>query len=129
MSERTTGHKSLRDVLLWASFVCGLVASLGSGAVLDGTGKSVATYAGGAVALLAGSVIARKPRIKAFLSTAPVLWFLFLFNGGVAAYCALALTGVDGVVAAFAMGLVSLGAGGGLLARCAKKPRRGLASN
>ncbi|MFE2068615.1 hypothetical protein ACFXDH_40650 [Streptomyces sp. NPDC059467] len=112
-----TARKFALDVMVWTSFVCGLGASLGAGAFLDGTGKNIVTYGGSALALLAGSRISRKPRIKAFLSTAPVLWFLFLFNGGVATYCALALHGIDGTVAATAMGLVSLGAAGGLVNR------------
>ncbi|MFB8180508.1 hypothetical protein ACFC8N_31595 [Streptomyces sp. NPDC055966] len=44
-----------------------------------------------------------------------MLWFLFLFNGAVAAFCAVAADGVQGVMAAVGMGLVSLGAGFGLL--------------
>lgn len=110
-----TARKAVLDVMLWTSFVCGLGASLGAGAFLDGTGKNIAAYGGSALALLAGSQISRKPRIKAFLSTAPVLWFLFLFNGAVATYCALTMNGIDGIVATTAMGLVSLGAAGGLV--------------
>ena len=104
------------NLLLWSFFVGGLAASTASGAVLDGTAKTAATYAGIAVSLLAGSRIAKKPRIKAFLSTPPVLWFLFLFNGGVAAFCYLSMDGVKGIATAAGMGLVSLGAAGGLLA-------------
>ncbi|MBX7552027.1 hypothetical protein K1Y78_29445 [Streptomyces sp. tea 10] len=44
-----------------------------------------------------------------------MLWFLFLFNGAVAAFCAVPADGVQGVMAAVGMGLVSLGAGFGLL--------------
>ncbi|MEU8687768.1 hypothetical protein [Streptomyces sp. NPDC048665] len=44
-----------------------------------------------------------------------MLWFLFLFNGAVAAFCAVAVDGAQGVMAAVGMGLVSLGAGFGLL--------------
>jgi hypothetical protein len=104
------------NLLLWSFFVGGLVASTASGAVLDGTQKSVATYAGIAVSLLAGSRIAKKPRIKAFLSKPSTLWFLFLFNGAVAAYCYLTMDGVKGIATAAGMGLVSLGAAGGLVA-------------
>ena len=106
----------IANLLLWSFFVAGLVASTASGAVLDGTEKSVATYAGIAVSLLAGSRIAKKPRIKAFLSTPPVLWFLFLFNGAVAAVCYFTMDGVKGIATAAGMGLVSLGAAGGLVA-------------
>ncbi|MFH0180280.1 hypothetical protein ACIA6D_18040 [Streptomyces cacaoi] len=108
------------NLLLWSFFVGGLVASTASGAVLDGTEKNVATYAGIAVSLLAGSRIAKKPKIKAFLSKSSTLWFLFLFNGGVAAFCYLTMDGVKGVATAAGMGLVSLGAAGGLVGNLRK---------
>lgn len=104
------------NLLLWSCFVGGLAASSASGAVLDGTAKNVATYTGIAVSILAGSRIAKKPRIKAFLSKSSTLWFLFLFNGGVAAFCYLSMDGVKGIATAAGMGLVSLGAAGGLVA-------------
>ncbi|WP_406123993.1 hypothetical protein [Streptomyces sp. NBC_00989] len=104
------------NLLLWSFFVGGLTASTASGAVLDGTAKTVATYAGIAVSLLTGSRIAKKPKIKAFLSKSSTLWFLFLFNGGVAAFCYLSMDGVKGIATAAGMGLVSLGAAGGLIA-------------
>ncbi|NMI59471.1 hypothetical protein HEP83_29120 [Streptomyces sp. RLA2-12] len=53
--------------------------------------------------------------MKSFLSSRPVLWFLFLFNGVVAVAAGFALDGVQGITAAAGMGLVSLGAGFGLL--------------
>jgi len=104
------------NLLLWSFFVGGLAASTASGAVLDGTAKNAATYTGIAVSLLAGSRIAKKPKIKAFLSKPSTLWFLFLFNGGVAAFCYLSMDGVKGIATAAGMGLVSLGAAGGLIA-------------
>ncbi|MGW2332185.1 hypothetical protein ACWC5C_41420 [Streptomyces sp. NPDC001700] len=104
------------DLLLWSFFAGGLGASVGAGAVLDGTQKDVATMAGSVVALVAGSRIAKKPKIKAFLSKPGTLWFLFLFNGGTAVAMHLTMDGVKGVIATAAMGLVSLGAAGGLVA-------------
>ncbi|WP_405861329.1 hypothetical protein OG407_24900 [Streptomyces sp. NBC_01515] len=104
------------NLLLWSCFVGGLAASTASGAVLDGTAKNAATYTGIAVSMLAGSRIAKKPKIKAFLSKPSTLWFLFLFNGGVAAFCYLSMDGVKGIATAAGMGLVSLGAAGGLIA-------------
>ncbi|MGH1551755.1 hypothetical protein ACRAWF_05025 [Streptomyces sp. L7] len=74
----------IANLLLWSFFIGGLAASTASGAVLDGTAKTAATFAGIAVSLLTGSRIAKKPKIKAFLSKTSTLWFLFLFNGGVA---------------------------------------------
>ncbi|WP_329366557.1 hypothetical protein [Streptomyces sp. NBC_01483] len=53
--------------------------------------------------------------MKSLLSSRPVLWFLFLFNGVVATAAGCALDGVQGITAAAGMGLVSLGAGFGLL--------------
>ncbi|MFD8816410.1 hypothetical protein ACFV23_34250, partial [Streptomyces sp. NPDC059627] len=84
-------------LLLWSCFGAGLAAAMGgAGAVLDGTAKNAATLAGVALSMLTGTRIARKPKIKAFLSTRPVLWFLFLFNGGVAAVAYFAVVGVYG---------------------------------
>jgi hypothetical protein len=114
-SQLTTVKSTVADLLLWSFFVGGLVASTASGAVLDGTQKSVATFAGIAVSMLAGSRIAKKPRIKAFLTKPSTLWFLFLFNGGVAVVCCLTMDGVKGIATAAGMGLVSLGAAGGLM--------------
>ncbi|MFF3575435.1 hypothetical protein [Streptomyces mirabilis] len=105
----------LCSIVLWSLFLVGLSAIVASGAVLDGTQKDVATYGGIALSLVAGSRIAKKDPIKSFLSSPPVLWFLFLFNGVVAAVAAFALDGVQGITAAAGMGLVSLGAGFGLL--------------
>ncbi|KAF5996185.1 hypothetical protein [Streptomyces sp. WAC00263] len=105
----------LSSIVLWSLFLVGLSATVASGSVLDGTQKDVATYGGIALSLLAGSRIAKKDPIKSFLSSRPVLWFLFLFNGVVAAAAGFALDGVQGITAAAGMGLVSLGAGFGLL--------------
>ncbi|MFF0015148.1 hypothetical protein [Streptomyces sp. NPDC005374] len=115
-SPRTSGKSLFANLLLWIFFAGGLAASAGAGSVLDGTQKDVATYAGGVVALIAGSRIARKPRIAAFLSRPGTLWFLFLFNGGMAVTLYFVLGGTDGIIAASAMGVVSLGAAGGLVA-------------
>ncbi|NUR39835.1 MAG: hypothetical protein HOV73_07115 [Streptomyces sp.] len=114
-------RKFVADLLLWQCFVVGLAASAGAGAVLDGTQKDVATAAGTVVALIAGSRIAKKPRIKAFLSRPGTLWFLFLFNGGTAVAMYFTMDGVKGILAAAMMGLVSLGAAGGLVAGRRKK--------
>ncbi|MEU4654903.1 hypothetical protein AB0G32_13290 [Streptomyces sp. NPDC023723] len=111
------------DLLLWVLFVGCLGASLGSSAVLSGGQKDLATYGGSILALITGGLIARKPRIKAFLSTRPVLWFLFLFNAGVATFCALSLDGTQGVAAAVGMGLVSLSAMGGLVQQRRERSR------
>ncbi|MGX9889373.1 hypothetical protein [Streptomyces sp. NPDC002276] len=120
----TTAKSLVADLLLWSLFVGGLVASTASGTVLDGTQKNVATYTGIAISLLAGSRIAKKPKIKAFLSKSSTLWFLFLFNGGVATACYLTMDGVKGIATATGMGLVSLGAAGGLLSNLLSNRRK-----
>ncbi|MFI2205393.1 hypothetical protein ACH47Z_32345 [Streptomyces sp. NPDC020192] len=113
----------LTSAALWITFVVGLSAAAASGAVLDGTAKNLATYGGIALSLVAGSRIARKEPVKSFLSSRPVLWFLFLLNGAVAAFCAVAVDGTQGLMAAVGMGSVSLGAGFGLLPMRRGKPQ------
>lgn len=49
--------------------------------------------------------------MKNFLSSRPVLWFLFLFNLAVAAVAPFVVDGTQGVMTAVGMGVVSLGAG------------------
>ncbi|MFK4103786.1 hypothetical protein ACI2L1_27625 [Streptomyces sp. NPDC019531] len=53
--------------------------------------------------------------MKALLSSTPVLWFLFLFNLVVAAVAPFVVDGQQGVMTAVGMGVVSVGAGVGLL--------------
>ncbi|WP_326580282.1 hypothetical protein OG889_21255 [Streptomyces sp. NBC_00481] len=53
--------------------------------------------------------------MKALLGSKPVLWFLFLFNLAVAAVAPFAVDGAQGIATAVGMGVVSLGAGAGLL--------------
>ncbi|MFI6404841.1 hypothetical protein [Streptomyces sp. NPDC050548] len=112
----------IANLLLWSFFVGGLAASTASGTVLDGTAKTAATFAGIAVSILTGSRIAKKPKIKAFLSKTSTLWFLFLFNGGVAVVSYFAMDGAKGIATAAGMGLVSLGAAGGLISNLRKGP-------
>ncbi|MEH0576958.1 MULTISPECIES: hypothetical protein [Streptomyces] len=61
--------------------------------------------------------------MKALLSSRPVLWFLFLFNLVLAAVAPFAVDGSQGVLTAVGMGVVSLGAGAGLV-RDRGKPAR-----
>ncbi|XUL93868.1 hypothetical protein ACQ86D_50675 [Streptomyces galilaeus] len=122
------GKRFVADVLLWGMFVVGLAASAAAGAVVDGGAKNGVAVVGGVVALITGSRIARKPKIKAFLGRPGTMWFLFLFNGVAAVVLYFALDGAKGVIGATCMGLVSLGAAGGLVASrrkqsAAKEPR------
>ncbi|MFF4502629.1 hypothetical protein [Streptomyces sp. NPDC001401] len=117
MSAVTAVKKFVTDLVLWTCFAGGLAASAGAGAVIDdNTQKNIATGVGAVVALLAGSRIAKKPKIKAFLGRPGTLWFLFLFNGGTAAAMYFTMDGIKGILAAAMMGVVSLGAAGGLVA-------------
>ncbi|MDX2679360.1 hypothetical protein [Streptomyces soliscabiei] len=65
--------------------------------------------------------------MKALLSSRPVLWFLFwflfLFHLVVAAAAPFAVDGPQGVLTAVGMGVLSLGAGAGLV-RDRGKPAR-----
>ncbi|GAA2498498.1 hypothetical protein [Streptomyces longisporus] len=120
-------RKFVADLLLWSFFVGGLAASAGAGAVIDdSTQKNLATAVGTVVALLAGSRLAKKPKIKAFLGRPGTLWFLFLFNGAAAAAMYVTMDGIKGILAAAMMGLVSLGAAGGLVAE--RRKRRAIVS-
>jgi hypothetical protein len=55
--------------------------------------------------------------MKSFLSSAPVLWFLFLFNLAVSGAAAVVLDGSQQIMVSVAMGVVALGAGASLLQR------------
>jgi positive regulator of sigma E activity len=55
--------------------------------------------------------------VKSFLSSAPVLWFLFLFNLAVSGAAAVVLDGTQQIFVSVCMAVVSLGAGVSLLRR------------
>jgi hypothetical protein len=117
MLSPVAAKKFVTEAVLWTCFAGGLAAGAGAGAVIDDSAqKNIVTAVGTVIALLAGSRIAKKPRIKAFLSRPGTLWFLFLFNGGTAVAMYFTMDGVKGILAAAMMGLVSLGAAGGLIA-------------
>lgn len=127
----------LTATLLWIGFIAGLVAAIatsvvatlssryvvidGAPLVIDGSRRQWLSYAGIAVSLVAGTLLARREPLKSFLASRPVLWFLFLFNGAAAVIAYFALSGVKGIATAAGLGVVSLGAGGGLL-RSTKSP-------
>jgi hypothetical protein len=56
-----------------------------------------------------------KQRVKRFVTAAPVLWFLFVFNVAAAVVILCAVGGAHGAIAAISMGIVSIQAGFGLL--------------
>ncbi|MEU1406389.1 hypothetical protein ABZ471_29180 [Streptomyces sp. NPDC005728] len=53
--------------------------------------------------------------MKSLLNSKPVLWFLFLFNAVVAVAAPFVVDGAQGVATAVGMGVVSVGAGVGLV--------------
>jgi hypothetical protein len=62
--------------------------------------------------------------MKSLLSSRPVLWFLFLFNLLVAVAAGFALDGTQQLATCVGMGVVSVGAGMGLLTRRTKPAGR-----
>jgi hypothetical protein len=109
-------------IVLFLVFMAGIAASVASGQVLHGAPKQLAFYSGIAVSLVTSTILIRQQRVTAFLSSRPTLWFLFLFNGVVAVVCYFALDGVTRIAVTAVMGLVSLGAGAGLLRSPKTKP-------
>jgi hypothetical protein len=126
-SQRTGGH-FLISLFQWVAFVAGLAACVGASHIhsLHGNSAHVVSYAGILVSLVFGTLVARKEPLKSWLATRPVLWFLFVFNGAVAVGAGLFVHGAQGIGTAIGMGLVSIGAGTGLLR---SKPRRTEPSN
>ena len=110
-------------VSLFLVFLAGLATSIGSGYVLHGADKQLAFYSGTAVAFVTSTILMKQQRVRAFLTAKPTLWFLFLFNAVVAVGSLFALDGVPRIAVAAVMGLVSLGAGTGLLRSSRTKPK------
>ncbi|MFE6820948.1 hypothetical protein [Streptomyces sp. NPDC057690] len=109
--------------LLFFVFTAGIGVSVFAGSAFEGAEKSSVSAGGMVVALVASTILMRQQRMKDFVASRPVLWFLFLFNAVVAALCSVALDGVKGVAIGTVMGLVSLGAGIGLV----KNPKKNCA--
>jgi hypothetical protein len=111
------------SLMLWTLFIAGLSACVGAGPLyhLHGTHQHLATYGGIALSLVAGTRVMRKEPLRSWLATRPVLWFLFLFNLTVAVAVCFLVHGAQGIMAAVGLGVVSLGAGFGLLRGRAKQ--------
>ena len=109
--------KFLVSGMQWLLFAAGIAAVVGASHVhaLHGDSAHAATIGGIAVSMITGTLLARKEPLKSWLSARPVLWFLFLFNAAVAVGAGLFVHGGQGIGTAVGMGLVSLGAGSGLL--------------
>lgn len=108
-------NSRISAITLWLGFAAGMAATVASGAVFDGAAKQTATYGGIVLSLAAGSTIARRDPIKTFLRKRSTLWFLFVFNLLVALSAAVDLDGVQAITTVVGMGVVSCGAGFGLL--------------
>jgi hypothetical protein len=108
----------LSSLLIWPLFLGGLVACAGARFIVHGAQhQHLVTLAGVGLSLAAGSVVMRREPLRSWLRTRPVLWFLFLFNLGVAVAVSFLVHGTQGIMAAAGMGVVALGAGVGLLRR------------
>jgi hypothetical protein len=101
---------------MWILFIAGLFSCVGGSHLVHGTQQQhLATIGGIVLSLAAGSYVARQEPMKSFLKKRSVMWFLFLFNVGVAIVIPFLVHGGAGIGAAVGMGLVGLGAGAGLL--------------
>lgn len=108
----------LSSLLTWVLFLGGLVACAGARFIVHGAQhQHLVTLAGVGLSLVAGSVVMRREPLRSWLRTRPVLWFLFLFNLGVALAVSFLVHGTQGIMAAAGLGAVALGAGVGLLRR------------
>lgn len=117
--------KFLVNVTQWILFAAGIATCVAGSHIAHGNAAHVATFGGIVVSLIFGFLVMRKEPLKSFLATRPVLWFLFLFNGSVAVCAGLLVHGAQGTGTAIGMGLVSLGAGSGLLRPSAGGRHRG----
>ena len=111
---------------MWVLFAAGLAGSVGSKHLVHGANhQHLLTFGGIALSIAAGTYVMRQEPLKSWLRTRPVLWFLFLFNLAVAVAAPFLFHGGQGIGTAAGMGLVSLGAGLGLLkSRACTTPAR-----
>ena len=106
----------LSSLAMWLLFAAGLTGCVGARHLVHGTQhQHLVTFGGIALSLAAGSYVMRREPLKSWLRARPVMWFLFLFNLAVAVTAPFLAHGSQGIMAAIGMGLVSLGAGTGLL--------------
>jgi hypothetical protein len=116
--------KPLLSLSMWVLFVAGLIGCVDSRHLVHGTQpQHLVTFGGIALSLAAGSYVMRREPLKSWVKNRKVLWFLFLFNLAVAAAAPFLLPGSQGILTAVGMGIVSLGAGMGLLKCRASAPR------
>ncbi|WP_232838849.1 hypothetical protein [Streptomyces geranii] len=109
-------------LLIFLVFLAGIAAAIAAGPLLEGSPKQVVTVCGTVVSFVTSTVLMKQRQVRDFLGSRPVLWFLFLFNALAAVGLYLFLDGAKGIMAAGVMGLVSIGAGTGLLRGAKEKP-------
>ena len=108
--------KPLLSLSMWVVFVAGLIGCVDSRYLVHGTQhQHLVTFGGITLSLAAGSYVMRREPLKSWLKTRKVMWFLFLFNLAVAIAAPFLIHGSQGIFTAAGMGVVSLGAGMGLL--------------
>lgn len=103
--------------LLWFLFVFGTTGSLSVSHYLEGTNLAMATVTMLVISTLAGSQLAKREPLKSLLASRKTQWFLFVVNLNAAVAAYLFVDGWQGLAAAAGLGVVSLGAGAGLLRR------------
>jgi hypothetical protein len=112
------GMKSrLWSGLLWFLFVFGTTGAMSVSHFLHGTNLAMATVTMLVISTLAGSQLAKREPLKSLLASRKTQWFLFVVNLNAAVAVDLFVDGWQGIAAAAGLGVVSLGAGAGLLRR------------
>jgi hypothetical protein len=103
--------------LLWFLFVFGVTGCLSVSHFLDSTNLTMATVTMLVISTLAGAALAKREPLKSLLASRKTRWFLFVVNLNAAVAVSLFIDGWQGIAAAAGLGVVSLGAGAGLLRR------------
>lgn len=102
--------------LLGLSFIFGMLGTVSvSHLIFDNTELIMANVAMVLIALVAGFFLARREPFKSFLSSPPVLWFLFLFNLVAGTLALFFIPGTQGVLAGIGLLGASLSGLFGLL--------------
>lgn len=108
--------KPLFSLSMWVLFIAGVIGCVDTKHLVHGTGhQHLVTFGGIALSLAAGSYIARQEPLKSWLKNRKVMWFLFVFNLAVAIVSPFVIHGGEGIGTAAGFGVVSIGAGFGLL--------------
>jgi hypothetical protein len=115
----------LWSCLLWFLFVFGVTGCLSVSHFLHGTNLTMATVTMLVISTLAGMALAKREPLKSLLASRKTQWFLFVVNLNAAVAAYIFIDGWQGILAAAGLGVVSLGAGAGLLWRSRTGTPRG----